>query len=222
VRIVSGATATFSLRRVELYFKNRRGQITVPRNHPDLRAFADIRFNGSGLLTGYWQVDRRILQSFAKHVTFGREITLKTPKLPALPTYETGYHIVRLVITRPQPLRTMPEIAYYVTSEMFESPIGGKIYLLSPGKEALLSFAPARFQWRKLPVVHVYLIEFREQDKSKALFSALTKEPFYTISTPALPYFMPDKPLLWSVKGFDKEGKTLAESGPRVFRFQSE
>jgi hypothetical protein len=171
---------------------------------------------------GYWQVGRRIIGSFSEYATFGRRITIETPKIPALPTFETGFHTVRLVITRPRAYFKLPEIVYYVTSEVSEPPVGGRIDLGSPQKDASLPFAPAMFQWKKIPLVHAYLIEFREKGKTKPLFSALTREPSYTIPPAALVYFIPGKALLWTVKGFDKQGKTLAISPTRAFSFQDQ
>ncbi|MBI4255390.1 MAG: hypothetical protein HY616_09980 [Candidatus Rokubacteria bacterium] len=52
----SSAYAAFSIGRVELYFENRRREITVRTGTPNLKVLADVAYNGSGLLRAVWEV----------------------------------------------------------------------------------------------------------------------------------------------------------------------
>ncbi|TFH32324.1 MAG: hypothetical protein E4G97_02720, partial [Deltaproteobacteria bacterium] len=73
--ITSEAAASFAIKRIELYFDNRRGETTVPRNRRGLIAFADVRFVGSGLLSGYWEVDGRRILDVNRYLSFGTSVT---------------------------------------------------------------------------------------------------------------------------------------------------
>ncbi len=101
VALTSEATAEFMITRLQLYFENGRAEITVKRNQPGLKAYAEIRYVGSGLLQGYWEVDGRILSHVNRHLVYGRSLTLESPEIPSLPTFTTGTHIVRFLITNP-------------------------------------------------------------------------------------------------------------------------
>ena len=51
----SSAFADFSIGRIELFFENHRREITVPLGYPNLRVFADIAYNGTGILRAIWE-----------------------------------------------------------------------------------------------------------------------------------------------------------------------
>lgn len=89
--VAAQSVANLSIKRIELYFENRRADTTVMKDYPNLKAFADITFIGSGLFQGYWQVDSRILSYVNQHLTFGGSVTIQTPKIPPLPTKEMGF-----------------------------------------------------------------------------------------------------------------------------------
>ena len=114
------AQAAFTLTRIELTFQNGRGDITVPLRYPDLRAYAILRFSGSGILEATWKVDGRILSTIAEPTVFGETLILATPKTPPLPTFEPGLHRVTLDVAAPKPAFTIPEITYFVTAEEYE------------------------------------------------------------------------------------------------------
>ncbi|RQW84852.1 MAG: hypothetical protein EHM79_13100, partial [Geobacter sp.] len=99
ITITTDAAAAFGIKRIELYFDNRRAEITIPKHFPNLKAFVDIRYTGSGVLEGYWEVDGRVISRVHQMLTFGSSVTLRTPEIPAMPTFDPGSHIVRFVIT---------------------------------------------------------------------------------------------------------------------------
>ncbi len=144
LNITTVAGADFDIRRIELYFGNRRGEITVDQFYPDLQAYADVRFVGTGLLQGFWEVDGTMLNTVSQHLTFGGSVTLKTPEIPTLSTFEPGTHIVRFVITNPVTELTLPSILYYVTpTEARGKPIG--IKLSGPDNNSEIEYLPVKF-----------------------------------------------------------------------------
>jgi hypothetical protein len=116
------AQTAFALTRIELVFHNGRGDITVPLRYPDLRAYATLRFTGSGVLQATWRVDGRILATVVEPTLFGETLMFASPRAPAsaLPTFEPGLHRVTLDVSVPRPAFRLPEITYFVTAEDWE------------------------------------------------------------------------------------------------------
>lgn len=217
--ITTEAGAAFDIKRIEMYFENRRAEITIDRNYPDLKAFADIRFVGSGLLQGVWEVDGRVLSTVNQHLTFAGSITLQTPEIPPLPTFDSGSHIIRFIITSPVTEITLPSIIYFVTSAEFK----GKrfsIKLISPEDEAALKYSPVKFDWEKLSTATLFLIRFFDNPSSKPIFSAYAKDASYAL--PEIVFkkiFSLGRKYYWKVEGFDSGSNIIGESGTWSFSF---
>ena len=217
--ITTEAGAAFDIRRIDLYFENRRPEITIPRNYPNLRAFADIRFVGSGLLQGFWEVDGRILTRVDRHLLYGSSITLETPEIPPLPTFDPGYHILKFIVTNPAVGIPLKEVLYFVTPD--ESP--GKpanLSLYTPENGGDIEYGPSVFTWEKSEKTAFFRIQFFEDPKSEPVFSAVTKEPSYALPEFCLHNsFSPGRKYYWKVTGFDNESRAIAESEPWSFHF---
>lgn len=220
LNITTEAGADFDIKRIELYFENRRAETTVERNYPDLKAFADIRFVGSGLLQGYWEVDGRILSYVNQHLTFGRSVTLQTPEIPPLPTFDTGTHIVRFVITAPVTEIPLPSILYFVTPAEFKAkPVS--IRLIAPKNESVIEYLPVKFEWEKINKTALFLIQFFDDLNSNPIFSAYAKDAFYSLPELVLKsIFSPGQKYYWKVKGFDAENNIIGESTVWNFSFK--
>jgi hypothetical protein len=218
--ITTEAGAEFDIKRIELYFDNRRAEITIKRNYPDLKAYADIRFVGSGLLHGYWEVDGRVLSHVDKHLTFGGMVTLQTPEIPPLPTFDIGTHIVRFVITGPVTEIPLPSILYFVTPTEFK----GKqftISLNSPENGSAHEYAPMKFEWERFNEGSLFLIQYFDNPESNPVFSAYTKNAFYALPEMVLKkIFDQEKKYYWKVKGFDSENNIIGESNVWSFSFK--
>lgn len=218
--VTTEAGAAFDIKRIELYFENRRAEITVERNYPKLKAYADVRFVGSGLLQGYWEVDGRVLSTVNQHLTFAGSITLQTPEIPPLPTFDPGSHVIRFVITNPVTEIPLPSIIYFVTSAEFE----GKrfsIKLMSPEDDSVLEYLPIKFGWEKLNTTTLFLIRFFDNPSSKPIFSAYTKDASYAL--PEIVFkkiFSPDQKYYWKVEGFDSGNNIIGESSTWSFFFR--
>ncbi|MEW6570216.1 MAG: S8 family serine peptidase [Nitrospirota bacterium] len=218
--ITTEAGADFALKRIELYFDNRRPEITVARNYPKLRAFAAIRFTGSGLLQGYWEVDGRLLSTVNQHLVYAKDVLLETPEIPPLPTFDPGSHIVRFVITSPSTAIPLPSIVYFVTPGE-TIPIPAKIKLIAPAHEAKIKYAPERFLWEPLDATAVYLIQYFDKPGSKPIFSAYTIESSYSLPQSVFnTVFSPGQKYSWKVTGFKDEKNIRGESEIRSFTFQ--
>lgn len=217
IRITPESIAEFSLRRVELYFDGdkKKTEAIINRNFKGLNAHTDIYFNGSGFLQGYWEVDGRVIENISRHVSFGTKVTLPTPDIPGLPTFEPGFHIVRFVITSPQPPFELPQIVYWVTAK--EEPVKRALSLVTP-KDGVAISPEDEFRWDKIEGISVYLVTFIKEDDKTIVFSALTRDSSYKIpQSVSSQSFTIDTRYLWNVKGFDAENNIIGESSIWIF-----
>jgi hypothetical protein len=217
IRITPSSIAAFSLRRIELYFDNvqKRNEIMVDRNFKGLKAYVDLYYNGSGFLNGYWEVDGLIIERVNRYVPPGTKISLATPSIPDLPTFDPGYHIVKFIVTNPETSFEVPEIVYWVKGT--EEPVIRALTLIKPsdGMDIPTDFL---FEWEKTEKASVYLISFAKAEDKKVCFSALTRDASYRIPPSVLAeYLRAGQKYLWMVKGYDTENNVIAESSIQSF-----
>jgi hypothetical protein len=217
ITIASAAAASFAVQRIELYFENRRAESTIPQHSRQLKAFADIRYAGTGLLEGYWEVDGRVLSRVHQHLAAGGLITLQTPDPPGLPTFDPGTHIVRFVVTNQPEGLPIPAIVYFVVpDESGAEP--QEIELETPADGFPVSRATAAFAWKTLAGAALFLVEFYEDTESDPVFSAYTRAPLYLLPERASrELFAPEANYRWKVSGFDGRNRLIAESTSRSF-----
>ena len=219
VRIASEAAADFSIRRLELYFPNRRGSTTVQQYTEEIKAYAEILFTGTGLLEGRWEVNGRTIKIVKQYLTFGSVKVLESPKAPILPTFNTGSNVVRFVIEKPTVVFNLPSIIYYVTPH--EYPIQKRLGLIKPEPDAQLPSTSFELAWDRSKKALFYLVEFSEE--GGVIFSAITPDPNYRVAQTLIDhYFSAGRSYQWRVKGFDGDGKEIVESGERTLRFAGE
>jgi hypothetical protein len=217
VNITTDAAAAFGIKRIELYFDNRRAEITVPKNFPNLKAFADIRYTGSGVLEGFWEVDGRVISRVHQLITFGSSVTLRTPEIPAIPTFDPGTHIIRFVITNRGSTLPVPALVYFVTPEEFR-PRPVDVGLKSPSEDTPLSRSAARFEWESFKGATLFLVEYFANPEERPLFSAYTREPFYLLPELASKdLFPPGDKYYWKVTGYNGRDNIVVESAMRSF-----
>lgn len=220
--ITGEAGGTLGIKRISVYFGNGRAETTVMKYANDLKAYADIRYNGSGLLKGYWEVDGRLLSYVSQPLSAGQQITLATPDIPALPTFETGTHTLRFVITNPEPGQgiPLPVLVYFVTTDEAAVKQAGLI-LKVPAEAAEVPYASQKYEWQLIRA-EVYMIQFFESQETKPVFSAYTKKGFYQLPQLVLKKnFEPGKTYYWRITAIDKERRKIGESKTGSFRFSS-
>ena len=221
---VSGETGgTLGIRRLSLYFKNGRAETTVMKDAADLKAYADISYNGSGLLKGYWEVDGRLLSYVSQPLPGSQQITLTTPDIPALPTFDVGTHTLRFVVTDPKPDQgiPLPTLVYFVTmDESAVKQVG--LNLKNPAEAAEVPYTSLKYEWQVISS-EVYLIQFFETQGEKPVFSAYTKKGFYQLPQLVLKkIFQPGKTYYWRVISFDRESRIVGKSKTGSFSFSQD
>ena len=216
--LTTAAGAGFAIKYMNLYFDNRRAEITIDRSFPLLKAYVDIGYVGTGLLQGFWEVDGRIMGFVNQHLASGEYVTFEAPNVPPLPTYDTGSHLIRFVITNPVIALPQPTAVYFVTAEDYL--VSTKIGLLKPGKNSENEYRPVKFQWEPLGRSSLYLVEFFGRKGGKPIFSALIKKPEYILPDFSLSsIFEKGTGYSWRVKGFDQKNRVIGESDLWYFDF---
>ncbi len=219
VAVTVGTGFTFT--KIRITFLDHTGKRFVKRNEKIDGAMVELRYEGAGLLKGYWQVDDRILARVTKSLPFanGRTITLQLPGVPPLPTYSTGSHRLRFVIVNPVMNIPFPQVIYIVSGE--DPSKVHAIQLISPEDNADLRADNLSFSWKSRVGVVLYHLELFENTKEerRVVFSSYSKKAIYTVPTSRLcrklrlrsSYF-------WRVTGLDEDNKPIAGSRQRKFK----
>jgi len=111
--------AGLKIERMSIYFENDRPEITVKRNYP-LEAYAEIEYTGNGLLVGHWEVDGAFLANVHQTISSGYSLVIESPDIPQIPTFVSGTHRIKLVITNPSLGISFPTAIYFVTADEWE------------------------------------------------------------------------------------------------------
>jgi len=164
----SSAFANFSIARVEMFFENQRREITVPIGQPNLRVFADVAYNGSGILRAVWEVAEpsvgsqgplfRTLHVINQYVPFGDRVLLTLPGAPPLPASQPGEYTVNLRIIEPPVGFTIPTGRYFVESREHQQRVQ-PIALREPREAAVLALRPFDFHWAAIPKIAQYRLD---------------------------------------------------------------
>ncbi|PIE65405.1 MAG: hypothetical protein CSA26_03535 [Desulfobacterales bacterium] len=220
VTVRTPASGELRITKMRLYFEqNNRSLIVVERNERNLTGAVDIHYNGTGLLKGYWQVGDRKLQHIQKHLFYGKVITLKTPRVPPLPTYSEGAYRLQFIVTEPETARVkidFPEALYHV--EVKRAVVVTAIQLQTPKKHDEFNDTVDLFSWSEVKGAKTYAVEFFEQDAEKPFFIAYSKVPSYSLP-PKLQTmkFKAGRSYEWQVKAYNAEEIVNGESEKRVF-----
>src|SRR5262249_171944 len=105
---------------VTLFFENQRGETTFVQNDPEAHAYAEMHYNGTGLIKAQWEAlepsssDFRILQQVNFNIAYGDRIVFRRPAVPPLPTVVSVFYQLRFRIIEPVYGFELPVITYYV------------------------------------------------------------------------------------------------------------
>lgn len=120
-----GPRAPFGIFFLQLRFEDGLSYKVVPRGFAGLKAYADIKYEGTGILQAQWLVDGMPFRAFSQTLPFAEAATFDSGLLPSLPTQMTGMHEVSLRLLSPATSLTMPVIRYFVTAETGLPPLRG-------------------------------------------------------------------------------------------------
>jgi hypothetical protein len=101
---------------VRLRFDNGTTNILFGKGAAGVAAYADLKFEGAGMIQVEWRVDGIPVRTDAMSLSFADRITLNSGTLPGLPTEILGAHTLSFAIIRPAVAFTIPAITYYVAA----------------------------------------------------------------------------------------------------------
>ncbi len=214
--VPSASADDLTVRRVSLFFANKRIETTVARNTPGLVAYADILLSNAGLLEGFWEVDGRPASRFSMHAAGGRVLQIQVPKEDAFPTFSPGTHVVKLVITRPRISFPAPSVVYFVLPH--EKEAAPSIGLHLPEDSAVIDAYPVRFSWENEARGQLFVIMFTELPGGRAVYSAVIETAEFPLDEDAArALFRAGVSYAWKITAIDREKGAVAESASRRF-----
>ena len=137
VASLTGPAAPFTISSLRLRWEDGRTDQSVDRDFLPLIAYADLKFEGTGLFQAQWTVDGIPIGIFTEQLAFANTVVFDTRRLIPLPTTEPGEHIVSLQVLSPQVTFQVPRIRYFVRMESQELPRVDSVSpaILTPGQE---------------------------------------------------------------------------------------
>lgn len=112
-----GPRAPFSISFIKLQFEDGKSYKVVPKNFMPLVSFAEIKYEGSGILVAQWMVDGSPFRFLSQPLVQAEQILIDSGNIPGLPTLIPGIHEVTLNIIQPALEFNVPVIRYFVTSQ---------------------------------------------------------------------------------------------------------
>jgi hypothetical protein len=227
IRIVGSNAGALSLARVSLRFSDGSRRRVVGHDHP-LRALAEIRYTGGGLLQAVWEVATppstsgqpvyRPLRFVRQYLLPGGQVLLESPPLPV---GVSGRHVVRLRLQDPALDNGLLALEYSVNPAMHGGASAPReLPLRLPGNGASLQ-ASTRFAWQPVTGARAYQLEFYAADDMPGLqlpqggmvVPASTTQ--LRLSELARAHLSSGRSYRWRVLAIGADGRMLAVSGLR-------
>ena len=110
-----GPRSAFAVSYINLRFDDGKAYKVVPKGFGNLTAFAEIKYEGTGVLLAQWKVDGTPFKTVSLTMPFATESVIDSGEIPGLPTVIPGLHEVTLNIIQPQAEFEIPVVRYFVT-----------------------------------------------------------------------------------------------------------
>jgi PKD repeat protein len=112
-----GPRADFNISYIHLRFDDGKAYKVVPRNASPVVAYADIKYEGTGIMHLQWMLDGNPFKLISERLSQSLmdQTTVNSGELPGLPTMIPGIHEVTVNIISPQIVYDIPILRYYVT-----------------------------------------------------------------------------------------------------------
>ncbi len=112
-----GPRARFAVSFIQLRFEDGKSYKVIPRQFGSLTAFAEIKFEGTGILQAQWLVDGMPFRTVFTNLSFAGSTIIDSGRVPGLPSLIPGLHEVSLSLMQPQAEFVVPVIRYFVTAD---------------------------------------------------------------------------------------------------------
>lgn len=112
-----GPRAGFAVSFIALRFEDGKSYKVIRRHFNGLTAFAEIKFEGTGLLQAQWLVDGMPFKTVFTNLSFAGTTIIDSGTVPGLPCLIPGLHEVTLSLMQPRAEFVVPVIRYFVTAD---------------------------------------------------------------------------------------------------------
>lgn len=112
-----GPRSEFAVSFIQLRFEDGKSYKVVPREFGALTAFAEIKFEGTGVLQAQWLVDGIPFKTIFTNLSFAGNTIIDSGRVPGLPSLMPGLHEVTLRLMQPVAEFEVPVIRYFVTAD---------------------------------------------------------------------------------------------------------
>jgi len=112
----AGPRAPFGISYLQLRFEDGKPYTVVPKDSSPLRVFADLKYEGTGILQAQWLIDGNPFGLVTRFLAMADQITIDSGSPPGLPTLIPGLHEVTLQILQPKVEFPIPIIRYFVAA----------------------------------------------------------------------------------------------------------
>ena len=112
-----GPRSEFAVSFIQLRFEDGKSYKVVPREFGVLTAFAEIKFEGTGVLQAQWLVDGMPFKTVFTNLLFAGNTIIDSGRVPGLPSLMPGLHEVTLRLMQPAAEFEVPVIRYFVTAD---------------------------------------------------------------------------------------------------------
>jgi PKD repeat protein len=116
-----GPRAKFAVSYIMLRFDDGTNYKVVSKNFTPLKAFAELKYEGTGNFYAQWMIDGVPFSMVSQSLAFAQEWVFDSGEIPGLPTIIPGVHEVTLNIIQPRVEFAIPSIRYFVTAEEGET-----------------------------------------------------------------------------------------------------
>ncbi len=117
---IRGPRAPFSISFIQIRFEDGKSYKVIPKDFAPLISYADIKYEGTGILRAQWIMDGKPFRFITQSLPFARDTIINSGKIPGLPTQIPGIHEVTLRIIEPQVEYAIPVIRYFVPLKVVE------------------------------------------------------------------------------------------------------
>jgi PKD repeat protein len=111
-----GPRAPFGISYLRLRFEDGKSYTVVPKGVGSLRVFADLKYEGTGILQAQWLIDGNPFGLATRFLAMADQVTIDSGYPPGLPTLIPGLHEVTLQILQPKVEFSIPVIRYFVAA----------------------------------------------------------------------------------------------------------
>ncbi|MHB8094917.1 MAG: hypothetical protein ACYDH0_08235 [Candidatus Aminicenantales bacterium] len=171
-----GPRSPFAVSYIALRFEDGKSYKVVPRNSGNLAAYADFKYEGTGIFQARWMLDGMPFRTVSLALPFAGQATIASNQLaglpplasgsvPGLPTTIPGLHEVALSLVSPEFGFTVPVIRYFVTVD--EAPANAVDLVFSGSRDLDGAVLPSDEDSIEAPAGRYFLLEgkFRSEGR---------------------------------------------------------